>query len=234
MSIDLTSPNLILLYYPPFAGGKFVSNSLSLSRYCILPDIKFAPLDLGYTTFDNSYYEFKLNAVLSTLPPPDQVRNWRRYEFKEYMIHGLYNNDYGEYELNYFQNFKFTPLLENLLKSNRDHCFVSHYHNVALGFKSVWANCKIITLVNWFKFIKIAGTLKHSENEDIIKHLDYLIDHQTSLPHQSYIFDVDNSMFNRRNYLLSMKILYDGLGYDDHNPDLLSKYYDEYRFLHGF
>jgi hypothetical protein len=41
-------------------------------------------------------------------------------------------------------------------------------------------------------------------------------------------------MFNRRNYLSSMKILYDALGYDDYNSDMLSEFYDAYRYLHQY
>jgi len=45
--------------------------------------------------------------------------------------------------------------------------------------------------------------------------------------------DVDNSYFNKDNFLKSMEVLYNWLECDDFNPNLIGRYYDEYWKLHN-
>lgn len=232
--MNFQTPNIILTYFPAFAGGKFVINSLSLSRHCIIADPRYALQDLAYTQFDSDYYAFKIQSILSSLPPMENKTNWRFYEFKEWMFAGIDNNEYGKRSLESLRAHQFSSMLDQTINSGRYHCFLSHYHNVALGFKSVWSNAKIVSLVNWKKFIKIAGAFKLSPGEDIDRHLDYLLDFPSTLPWPSLIYDVDHNMFCRKNHLRSIQTLYQALGWDDFNSDLVGRYYDEYRYLHGF
>lgn len=230
---NFKSSKVILMYYPSFAGGKFVYNCLSLSRHCIITDPRFAMQDVSYKVFDNKFYQFKIDAVLSTLPPRHDLSRWRVYEFREFLVHGIDNHLYGELPVDELKSYEFNPILTPIIESDRYHGFVSHEHHVSLGFKSLWENAKVITLVNWNKFIRIAGAIKRSDSEDVELHLDYLRDFQTSLPFETFIFDVDNSMFNRNNCLRSIQSLYDGMGFDDFNPELIGRYYDEYMYLHN-
>jgi len=125
-------------------------------------------------------------------------------------------------------------MLTQAVESGRYHFFVSHYYNVTTGFKQVWPNAKIISLVNWTKFVKLAGTFKAPSNEDIDKHLDYLLDFPSTLPWPSLIYDMDHSIFSRENHLRSIQTLYGALGWDDFNADLVGQYYDEYRYVHRY
>ena len=232
--MNFSTPNVILTYYPSFAGGKFIINCLALSRYCVISDPRYAKKDLSFTQFDDQYYKFKIDSILSSLPPIDEVSKWRAYELCEWKFAGIDNNDYGEKTTVQLRAHNFTPLLEQAVDSGRHHCFVSHYHNVTLGFKQVWPNAKIVSLVNWNKFIKIAGAFKATKQEDVDRHLDYLLDFPSTLPWPSLIYDVDHSIFSKENHLRSIKTLYHALGWDDFNEDLVGRYYDEYRYLHGF
>lgn len=232
--MNFNSPNVILVYYPAFAGGKFIINSLSLSRHCIIADPRFAEQDLAYSKFDDSFYKFKLDCVLKSLPSPDQIHNWRLYEFREWQFAGIMNNEYGSRSTADLKQHPFNPLLVRAVDSGRHHCFVSHYYDVTRGFKQVWTNAQIISLVNWNRFVKLAGKLKADSTDNIDAHLDYLLDHPSTLPWPALIYDVDHSIFSRENHLQAMQILYQALNWDDFDADLTGEYYDQYRWLHGF
>lgn len=232
--MNFLTPNVILAYYPTFAGGKFVINCMSLSKYSVISDPRYAVQDMSYTTFDSSYYQFKLNSVMTTLPSPDKKTQWRDFEFREWQFAGIGNNEYGQQSVDYLRNYKFTSMLEQVVESGRYHFFVSHYYDVTKGFKQVWPNAKIISLVNWKNFVNLAGVFKMSPGEDLDKHLDYLLDFPSTLPWPSLIYDVDHNIFSKENHLRSIQNLYIALGWDDFNEDLVGKYYDEYRYLHNF
>jgi len=232
--MNFLTPNVILAYYPSFAGGKFVINCLSLSKYSVISDTKYAVQDMSYTIFDNSYYQFKLNSIMTTLPPPNKKTEWRTFEFRDWQLAGIDNDEYRRQSVEYLRNYKFTPMLEQVVESGKCHFFVSHYYDTTKGFKQVWPNARIISLVNWKNFVKLAGAFKASPSEDIDKQLDYLLDFPSTLPWPSLIYDVDHSIFSKENHLRSIKNLYIALGWDDFNEDLVGRYYDEYRYLHNF
>lgn len=232
--MNFLTPNVILTYYPSFAGGKFIINCLALSKYCIISDPRYASQDMLYTVFDNAYYRFKINAIMSSLPQEEDKTEWRSFEFREWQFAGINNNEYGERSVESLKSHKFTNMLEQAVNSGRYHCFVSHYYNVTIGFKQVWPNAKIVSLVNWTKFVKLAGAFKAPSSEDVDKHLDYLLDFPSTLPWPSLIYDVDHSIFSKENHLRAIETLYQSLGWDDFNPDLVGQYYDEYRYLHNF
>jgi hypothetical protein len=232
--MDFLSPNVILVYAPPFAGGKFIMNCLAMSRHCIISDSRFAEQDLNFTNHDATFYKFKLDSVLQSLPPADKINQWRLYEFQEWVFAGIKNDDYAHRTIEDLRSHKFNPILSKVLDSQRYHCFLSHYYNTTVGFQQVWPNTKIITLVNWQKFIKLAGTLKSLSNENIDNHLSHLLDHPSTLSWPSLIYDVDHSIFSQENHLRSIKTLYHALGWDDFQEDLIEQYYSEYRYLHGY
>jgi len=232
--MNFSTPNVILAYYPSFAGGKFVINCLSLSKHCIISDPSYAAQDMAYTTFDESYYQFKIDSVLTSLPAMHNKTKWRVFEFQEWKFAGINNNDYGKQTVESLRAHNFNPLLKQAVDSGRHHCFVSHYYDVTTGFKNVWPGAKIISLVNWKKFVKLAGSFKASAGENVDMHLDYLLDFPSTLPWPSLIYDVDHSIFSRENHLRAIETLYTGLGWDDFNPELVGRYYDEYRYLHSF
>jgi len=232
--MNFLTPNVILVYYPAFAGGKFIMNSLSLSKHCVIPDPKYALHDLAYTTFDSDYYQFKIESILSSLPPLTNLTDWRRYELREWQLAGITNNDYGNKTVESLRDHKFNPMLEQVVNSGRYHCFLSHFYNETIGFKQVWPNAKLISLVNWKKFVKLAGTFKAETSENVDKHLDYLLDFPSTLPCPSLIYDVDHSIFSRENHLFAIKTLYQALEWDDFNAELVGSYYDQYCHLHGF
>lgn len=48
----------------------------------------------------------------------------------------------------------------------------------------------------------------------------------------TFSFDIDSNIFNKENFLSAMQRLYEELGYDDFNPELVGKYWQAYMSLH--
>lgn len=68
---QLAHPNLIVVHYRPYQGGKFFINCLAHHR-AVMPQ-----LDTGlYVPGD----DFKIQQIHNSLPPPEHLRKWARFE----------------------------------------------------------------------------------------------------------------------------------------------------------
>jgi hypothetical protein len=162
----------IILYYPPFAGGKFIMNCLSLSQHAV-PQCRKVAKHLIKNPTD---YTYRLDAVLSTLPPKNKMREWRsRWEFGDTEF---YQGDVLTYVNNWKQgittNASTDQLLAELIENNM--CFFITAHgggiNQIKALADLWKNARIIGLINHSKFWNIAKTLKR-DNNDMLTLSDY-------------------------------------------------------------
>lgn len=163
MNIDFTTNCAIIVNFPAFSGGKFIMNCLSLSRHAT-PQSKKATLYLINNPDD---YNYRLNAVLSTLPPFDDMKNWRqRWEFVD---DEFYNGSVAELLDKWKHNKHVDGNTNQMLSSliSKKMCFFFTSHGGASDPKSeinqltnVWTNAKIITLINSKKFWNIAVNIK--------------------------------------------------------------------------
>ena len=68
---QLAHPNLIVVHYRPYQGGKFFINCLAHHR-AVIPQL------------DTSMYvpgrDFKIQQIHNSLPPPEHLRNWMKFE----------------------------------------------------------------------------------------------------------------------------------------------------------
>jgi hypothetical protein len=68
---QLAHPNLIVVHYRPYQGGKFFINCLAHHR-AVMPQL------------DTSRYlpgrDFKLQQIHNSLPPPEHLREWEKFE----------------------------------------------------------------------------------------------------------------------------------------------------------
>ena len=64
MSVNFNSDKIIITYYPPYAGGKFLQNCLALSCHATFQhaDVALEDLQLKDTNQPN-YYAWKLKKV---------------------------------------------------------------------------------------------------------------------------------------------------------------------------
>lgn len=153
--IDFVSTNPVIMSFPPFAGGKFISNCLSLSRHACPQDLEAA----CHLLFRADDYDFRLTKVLQSLPVPEEVRYWRRYEFGD-------TNLYGESFLSWIQQGQHVPgahdyVIGELSRSSMrffivDHCGPPQLTNLL----AVWPNATIVRIINSEQFQALAVAVK--------------------------------------------------------------------------
>lgn len=278
LAIDFSTDQMIIVNFPAFSGGKFIMNCLSLSKHAVPQNRKIAAHLVNHPTD----YNYRLNAVLSTLPPVHDMKSWReKWEFGDTeFFQGSFATSLDRWKLNKNSNNDVDRLLVDII-NNKMYFFVT-CHGGAASMKSkidVWPNAKIISLINSEKFWKIAINLKQPStlipsigdyagneckskysilkgsswpdwelfelyhydidaaekyvtiNEDIKKEIkEFYKWHE--IPNQKFCFDVDRSFFVESNFLQQMQELYNWLGFDDYNSELLSQYYRQYISLH--
>lgn len=252
--------------FPRFAGGKFISNCLSLSKYCCPQDPVAATHLL--TTADDYNYRFK--SVMSTLPPTRESMNqWiSNYEFGDRQLYGIAINNWQrgiEYPV--------PKLISQLIDSNFRLFLTAHSGEYSVrNLLKVWPNSSIVKLINHKKFSEISYRLKTTDNktpEELAgnyceskynllagpdwptwKEFDAVGYDISKLPQYQnvskeiinfynwqgidniFLFDVDNSMFNRARFLEAIEELYKNLGFLDFNSNLVEKFWQSYMTLH--
>jgi hypothetical protein len=277
-TLNFQSDKLIIVYFPSFARGKFIMNCLSMSRHAVPLNRKVAKHLVDFP----DDYDYRLQSILSSLPPKDKMKNWRtEWEFGD--IDFYQGNPHKL--LSEWKQIKTTAadqLLSNLISTNM-HFFITAHGGGAERVKlitEVWTNAKIIGLINYSKFWNIAVNLKSdlankptllecagndcNDKYQILKgddwpdwktfekyHYDiaklsnnFVVDdsikqeieqfyqwHEINNP--LFCFDVDNTYFNKQNFLKKIMELYSWLGFDDFNPVLIGNYYDRYIELHS-
>lgn len=158
--IDFQSPNPIILCYPAFGGGKFISNCLSLSRHAVPQDLATAQRLLQEP--DN--YEFRFESVCRTLPPDRaSMKQWtNRYEFGDWQIYGDAN---GEWCRGNPAADQATSVVEPLSKSSLRFFLVCQGGPaMAKNILQVWPNAQLLMLINCWRFAEIAIKLKDYKN----------------------------------------------------------------------
>jgi hypothetical protein len=148
------------MYYPTWAGGKFITNCLSLSRHAVPQNKKIAE----YLIDNPTDYQFRLDAVLSTLPPKEKMTDWRNgWEFGDT---DFFQGNVSEYLENWKQgktkNLSTDNLLSNLISNNMCFFMVAHSGGISAvkAMSDVWKQARIIGLINYQKFWSIAKKLK--------------------------------------------------------------------------
>lgn len=237
------------MQFPRFAGGKFISNCLALSKYAVPQDTRTA----RYLLNNPDDYNYRFNQVTKTLPPTNaEMKNWiSKYEF-------------GDRQQE--------PLLAQLSNSNINFFLTSHQPRSTLELLALWKNAKLIVLTNFRQFSDIACKLK--SNGETIESVsgNYCIEKYNLLKGNSWPtwdklnvakfdvnnisnlsmstkdeisnfypantaavtlgFDIDNSIFDKSKFLSAMETLYHQLTYDDFNSKLVGDFWQSYINLH--
>ena len=227
---------MIILVYPKYVGGKFISNCLALSRHCVAQHKDFAIRDLSYTTHDENYYDFKLKSVLRSLPPHQLIKRWGQFEFgcKElYGIDEVFYQDSSVKEIrDYISNSEIFKKL-----SGHQSCVITHDYQTFLKYLYIHNDAKIIDFVNFDRFRRLAATLKdprpeHVGDEDYITGENYYANMRKFYQFDSFCVDVDNTFFNWEQFNPMMESLYQYMEFDDYQPKLVKQFYDAYMALH--
>lgn len=261
--------NFIIMAFPRFAGGKFLSNCLALSKHCVPQDLTAA----DYLVDHPDDYQYRFDCILKTLPPDQQsMIHWiPQYEFGDINLYGNIVNDWQSGAANYNLNL----VTKKIIKSGLKTFLIAHGGDRQIkNFCKVWPNSSVIKLINHRAFSEISRSLKskceHSLDFYAGNYCKYKYDQlagpdwpdwksfenvgydsrliasiKTNIQEEilefynwkninisSFVFDVDNSYFDRDRFLTAVEALYQWAKFDDFNSNLVGKFWKMYMDLH--
>jgi hypothetical protein len=186
---QMDHPNLIVVHYNQYAGGKFFINCLAHHDQ-VLPGLCVAA---PVHTYDHWIFEDlsleqkiqrKINRINSTLPRPEELHGWSGYELGCYQFWGW---GFGELWSVPVQAVDYSLRLLN------DHkCFIvnhdmglEHYHKI----QHMWPRARHVILHNEIQFQQLSVQIKNPDYGPLFT---------TQLPRDldAFYFDVDSSQFN--------------------------------------
>jgi len=272
------------MWYPQYAGGKFIMNCLSLSQHCVPMDIESCEYLLKHPVD----YAYRLSSIMKTLPHKNNMSQWFDYEFNNQDFYDdasfLFKSEFFVFDRmqkGIVYNYGIDNRISNLIDKNMDFFAETRSNNFEhiSQYVSLWPNSKIILLTNCQKFQEIASFKKNKsqkkysaanycgneceEKYNALKgnswpswelfqqnyyNIDRIAKHITidqdiiteikqfypwyNISNPIFNLDVDNTFFDKDNFFICIKKLYNWLGYDDFNEDLLLQYYTAYINLH--
>jgi hypothetical protein len=194
--IDFQTPRAIILHFPRYAGGKFISNCLSLSKYAC-PQHASA---VDYLIENPTDYQYRLNKVMTTLPPQNDAHNWiNRYEFGDQQLFGpsvlKWRNGVAVDQT--------TVQANRLLQTSMHFFFTSHGHPSDL--LKVWSCAKVIILINHWEFSRISKQLKFKLIDTKNHAGNYCKEHYELLSGDSWPNwdEFESSGFNAKQFVLT-------------------------------
>lgn len=143
--IDYQSSNPIILCFPPFTGGKFIGNCLSLSRLACPQD----PSSAEHLLANPKDYPYRMNRILTTLPDASNMQRWHHYEFGDQQLYGPAFLSWSQGQIS-----TMNELTKRLCKSDL-RFFITNHAMDPSNLLKIWVNATIIIFVNTSKFQKI-------------------------------------------------------------------------------
>lgn len=220
-SSPLDHPNLVVVHYNPYAGGKFWINCLAHHSAAMpllspLHNRHWAMFDLE----DDLKQRLKLELINKTLPPPEELHNWCEYESGHINMWGGSLSDLllsdGSQQINQHA----LTLLEKY------RCFVINHGGVdwQQAVKAL-PQAKHVFLTNSQQFQRRAAILKGHLDVPIYSPLP------ESLPDVFYV-DVDNTWFDVNITEFYVKQCWEWLGLSVERIPTLQDYIENYFTLH--
>jgi hypothetical protein len=195
-----------------------------------------AQLDMKIKTTDEKYYQFKLNSILKTLPIIEEMSMWSSFE---YGCKELYGIDEEFYKTNSIEVIRETinqnDIIQALQTNTKESCIICHDFRTFLKYIVVHPNAKRIEFDNFNKFRQIAASLKGHEltQEDYKLSEMYYTNDQKFYQLDSFVVNVDEVFFDWDKFDKMMGKLYNYLGFDDYQPNLVKDYWSQYINLHN-
>lgn len=175
--MNFNADNLIIVWYPQYAGGKFIMNCLALSKHCVPLDVDACNHLLAHP----ADYNYRLKKVLGTLPAKEAMKKWLSYECSTDEFYDFASIHAGEdtiesqlvafnkihNALDHEASDKVQQRISKLIDKNLDFFAESRSNSVRfLEYLSYWPNSKIVQLINFENFLSIAF-LKKTTNKTV-------------------------------------------------------------------
>jgi len=214
-SYPMDHPNLTVVHFNAYAGGKFWINCLAHHPDAMPLLGKITDHHWSMCNLEDTFKQkLKLAHINSSLPSHDNLHRWCQYEHGHLEMWGVISSD---------------AVPENSLRLlDQYHCFTVN-HNVSVSrFQHIWDTfplVKHIVLVNATKFQTLAAKLK-SEDFDIIT---------TDLPldyNDVFYVNVDRIWFNLPLLGQTVRQCWDWLGLCEHTRTDVYDYATRYFELH--
>jgi len=256
----MKTKNCIIIHFPAYAGGKFIGNCLSLSKYCMIPNRD----SIDHLLEIPDDYDYRLQQVLNILPDHTQnMKDWvSDFEFDEIIMYGRVFSEWQD-----GRKGQIDKEILNLTESDSMFFITAHSLSTVVNLLKVWNDATVISLVNYRKFQHVSYEKKgtrgiENANECIEKYsmlkgnswpvwkefqqvgynvkkltgsypIHILNEIEEYYPSVSdTVFDMDSCIFDKNRFVKSMKQLYKDLGFDDFNKKLITSYWDRYIALH--
>lgn len=157
--INFNTKNLVIVCYPPFAGGKFLISCLGLSDNCVLQDQELAckQLQKNFSTDD------KINYIDDKLQQARDELVWNDLGLGCGQLFGVENDQYLNEYPEIFKN-RYHNIVDSLSNSSK-HLFFKVAHNTLYldAYLKVWPNARLIVFKNYQDFIKHRATPRNRE-----------------------------------------------------------------------
>lgn len=239
--IDFNTKNIIIVYFPRYAGGKFLINCLAMSRHAVFsrsrlaeaefPDLlaHFDPKNLYdaliLERMNRDYYnEFKLGFALETLPKnPDLIKYWTSYEYGCEQLYGTAIRNFQTLSMQDFKKQEFNNIISRLSHSDKRFFLIAHTASEVPVMLKIWPNAQVVKLSNFSRFQELASKLKTAK---VATTKNMVLD----IPHLD--FDVE-SYYSRAKFLSELNGLYQSLEFKDFPESQIATFWKQYTALHG-
>lgn len=159
---NFSTSHMTILRFPAFSGGNFICNCLGLSRHAVLKHALHAKHVLTHP----DDYEYRLRAVMSTLPDhklgASELIKWTtHYEWSDHHLYsGVDLTNWNQWA----RASSSDELVTKMSNSSLDFYMLLHTLQITKNVLQVWPNARIIQLVNVEKFWGLATQLKDPRN----------------------------------------------------------------------
>lgn len=205
----------IAVNYRPGAGGNFVQNCLGLSQHCVLRDRKYAQWQLT-ATVDKNFYQQKLAWVLDTIQPGTFSTTWLGHELGSHRLIGfLFSSSLKTTDAD------IPEVLHQAAKQGLWTTHTAHNHGWSDHLARYWPCVRYIN-VHGDAWAQRWINLKNNQLE--------WRDWEPSPG--AYEFDLDAVINSERNFLQTMRSLYEWLEWDDFDQAPVAEYHRAYKQAH--
>jgi hypothetical protein len=216
--VNFDTNNIIIFYYPSYAGGKFLINSLGLSTNAVFQNAILAEKQLdGNFTIDD-----KMQYLISEL---NNVKDhWNDLNLGCAQLFGVNSSMYVDCADPQLLQTKFNTIIQKLSNSNYKFFLVVHDSSCFMTYQTLWKNARIIIFENTKRFvIGRISTNKHSDREKILNlHEKHIQQYKSS----NAIFWDNDLYYSGEATVNQVEQLYKQLELTNFNREYIHKYYN--------